>query len=286
MRALSVQNCRFPRNRAFTLIELLVVIAIIAILAAMLLPALGKAKIRAQAVQCMSNNRQLMLAWRMYAEENRDQIPYAYGTGANAPYAWVNGILSLNNPSAQANWDATSTVMQSLLWQYCGNNLGIWRCPADKSTGLNSAGQRVPRPRSRSMNLWVGGNGDTPPAYQGSWGFGGTWKAYRKTSEMNNPGPAMTFVLLDEREDSINDGFFVVKMQGWPDPAQTWMVDYPASYHNNSAGFAFADGHSEIHKWRDGRTMPPIGTTDISLNFACPNNQDVLWMQERSTRQE
>jgi prepilin-type N-terminal cleavage/methylation domain-containing protein/prepilin-type processing-associated H-X9-DG protein len=276
------------RTGAFTLIELLVVIAIIAILAALLLPALAQAKIRAQGVQCMSNNRQLMLAWRMYAEENGDQLPFAFSTGANAPYAWVVGgpslNLTLNNPSAQANWDAANTIMRSPLWQYCGNNPAIWRCPADRSTGLNPAGQRVPRPRSRSMSLWVGGNGDYPPLYQGGWSTGGNWQAFRKLSQMHDPGPAMTFVLLDEREDSINDGFFVVQMDGYPDPTKTWLIDFPASYHNKSAGFAFADGHSEIHKWRDARTMPLISTSDIPLKVPSANNPDVLWLQERATR--
>jgi len=177
------------------------------------------------------------------------------------------------------------TLMASPLWQYCGKNAGIFRCPADTSTGKNPAGQVVPRPRSRSMSLWVGGNGDSPSdGYRGGWSLGANWKVFRSMTSMLNPGPAMTFVFLDERQDSINDGFFIVDMDSYPNMATTQVVDLPASYHDRAAGFAFADGHSEIHQWKDKRTMPPLSTTDLSLNFASPNNPDVYWMQDHSTR--
>jgi prepilin-type N-terminal cleavage/methylation domain-containing protein/prepilin-type processing-associated H-X9-DG protein len=272
--------------RGFTLIELLVVIAIIAILAGLLLPALVAARTKAQAIGCMSNNRQLTIAWRMYSEDNRDTFPFAYGTtAADVPYTWVQGILDLMNPSAAPNWNADTTIKVSVLWPYCGNNLGIWRCPADKSTGLNPAGQRVPRVRSRAMSNWVGGNGDSPSnGYRGGWGLNGNWKVFRKLTEMNFPGPTMTFVMLDEREDSINDGYFVTEMDYYPDITRTKIVDYPASYHNKACGFSFADGHSEIHKWLDGRTTPAlVAGQELTLNVSSPNNKDVFWMQQHCT---
>lgn len=266
----------------FTLIELLVVIAIIAILAAMLLPALSKAKIRAHGIGCMNNTRQLTLAWRMYADDNREVLPYGYATGANAPYVWVPGILDDTTPSASDNWNIETTLKRSVLWPYCGNSVGIWHCPADTSYGINNRGQRVDRVRSVTMSNWVGGNGDSPQnGYKGYWGLNSPKSiVFRKYSQITRPGPAMTFVLLDERQDSINDGYFVTEMDGYPNnPASTKIVDYPASYHNKAAGFSFADGHSEIHRWRDPRTYPPI-RAGLPLNVPSPNNKDVIWMQE------
>jgi prepilin-type N-terminal cleavage/methylation domain-containing protein/prepilin-type processing-associated H-X9-DG protein len=276
-----------PSRTGFTLIELLVVIAIIAILASMLLPALAKAKTKAQGISCMNNTKQLMLGWRMYVEDNEERLPAAYATkgGANAKYAWVVGVLDYDGAN-KSNFDVNEDLAKSPLAPYLGNSYGVFKCPADKSTVKATTGekkgQRLPRVRSISMNSWIGGNID-----DGYWSWWGRrdMKLYLKLTDMADPGPSQTFVVLDEREDSINDGFWVLSMDGYPDPTKTKIVDYPAAYHNGAAGLGFADGHSEIRKWVDGRTRPPLKANGvIPLNVTSPNNRDMVWLQDRCTR--
>tara|TARA_A100001037_G_scaffold281958_1_gene286126 strand:- start:864 stop:1691 length:828 start_codon:yes stop_codon:yes gene_type:complete len=269
-------------NRGFTLIELLVVIAIIAILAGLLLPALAKAKEKAKGITCMNSNNQLTMAWRFYTEDNDG---YLVGSGRGQMRGrkmipeWIGGNwLDKNNPRKSDNWNVDLWIKKrNLLYPHAGNSTEIFNCPSDNSYGINNKGVRVPRLRSRSINNWVGGPG---------WGNSGSqWRVYFKDTDMVDPGPSNTFVLLDEREDSINDGYFVVDMAGWPGNSSR-LVDYPASYHNNAAGFSFADGHAEIKKWQDKRTSPPISKNNIPLNVPMANSKDLMWMMEKSTRRK
>jgi prepilin-type N-terminal cleavage/methylation domain-containing protein/prepilin-type processing-associated H-X9-DG protein len=250
----------------FTLIELLVVIAIIAILAAMLLPALAKTNTKAQGIQCLSNLRQLGLAWTMYNGDNGDRVPPNSGLGnANT---WVQGWLEAWN-RASSNPDNTNTLYltQSLLATYEGNSIGIWHCPGDIS-GLV---------RSCSMNCWL--NSDLDVDVYNS--LPSNYKSIRRVSDMTHPAPSQTWVLVDERTDSINDGFFVVVM-GFKG-SSSLLVNYPAAYHNGAGNLAFADGHSESHKWRDPRTNPRMTTGVYLAEQRSPNNADMAWLQERTT---
>lgn len=274
---------------AFTLIELLVVIAIIAILAALLLPALGRAKLKAQGVQCMNNHRQLAFAWRMYTEDNKDVLLYASSkpVGTFDPYNWCNGRMDFS-PANKSNWDPTVDIMPSPIWPYCGKSLAIWRCPADKSTVV-VAGERKLRVRSMAMNAYMGG-------FSGQYYNSGSMPSYRiftKFSDLNNPGPVTIFLLVDEREDAINWGNFLTDMTGYSPnvPGAYSLLDLPASYHGNAGGFSFADGHSEIKRWRDSRTMPALNNKggvifDGSTPIPTPNNQDVAWLQDHTTRKK
>jgi prepilin-type N-terminal cleavage/methylation domain-containing protein len=275
---------RLRRRRGFTLIELLVVIAIIAILAALLLPALNKGKLKAQGIQCMNGHRQLCLAWRMYSDDNQDRLLYA----SEDPYnpstyagAWVTGTLDFN-PGNRSNWDPNQDITKSPMWPYCGRSLAIWKCPADRSF-VTVNGARKPRVRSMSMNIFLGGWGGT----DGNWGsVFSDYLIYTKQTQLAVPGPAKVFVFLDMREDSIDMGNFAARMAGWPNnPSQYGFYDLPGFYHHLACGFSFADGHSEIHRWRDSRTTPPLVEGGFFPDhFNSANNPDVAWLQDHSTR--
>jgi len=275
----------------FTLIELLVVIAIIAILASMLLPALTKAKSKAQGIVCLSNMKQLGFSWTMYTHDSEDRVPPNQGLTTSDPHLnWITGFLTLDSGDnlghpGKDNSDNTNTVFleNSLLWPY-HRALGVWRCPGDTSTSTIH-NQRYPHVRSVSMNNWVG---NYDPRNGAVTEFTPGFKVFKKVGEMTSPSPTRTFLLLDERADSINDGTYLMLMDGFfPSmPGNRTIVDYPACYHNGAAGFNFCDGHAEVHRWMDPRTMPPI-KRDTHLSQiparSSPNNPDVFWIQERTT---
>jgi prepilin-type N-terminal cleavage/methylation domain-containing protein/prepilin-type processing-associated H-X9-DG protein len=263
------------KNRGFTLIELLVVIAIIAILAAMLLPSLSRAKMKAQGISCLNNHRQLLIAWKMYVEDNRDVLPYV----KHGPYEWVGGWLDFNGNNPE-NWDIRTNIQTSILYPYA-KNPAIFKCPSDKSV-VNARGTTMPRVRTMSMLNFVGGRG---LGLAMGWNADG-WRIYRKSSHFVDPGPSRTFVFLDEREDSINDGMFVVDMTGYPGSPAT-LVDSPASYHGGAGGLSFADGHAETKKWRSDFVLKmPLKGENRPYPTPSPGNVDVAWLQEHATRRE
>ena len=262
---------------AFTLIELLVVIAIIAILAAMLLPALARAKMKALQTQCLGNEKQLAMAWIVYADEHDGTVPPNKASTTPTGDSWVAGIESWtpgNNDNINTAY--ITDPKYALLAPYTSGTLGIYKCPGDREEC-----DLGPRVRSYSMNNMV--NSDLSNVKLQYINFKPPTTAYRvyqKTSAILVPGPADLWVFVEEHADSINDGFFWVNMFN-----TTAWEDIPASYHGSAGCFSFADGHAEVRKWTDSSIRDrPVTKISYGQGSASANpTNDLFWVQSHTT---
>ena len=256
-------------SAAFTRIELLSAIVMVALLS--LLPLRGAASITTKGKNsvpiCLYNLRQLTQAWQMYAEDHRGTLP---ANETDLQNAWVRGVLDYTGSPVNTNLVAlTNTIFGAYV-----RRPEVYRCPADEST-VRSGVLFYPRVRSYSMNSAIGTrNSNWLPTPQ--------YRTYTNISAIVTPPPSRLWIFLEEHPDSINDGSFGFSMP--TTPASTQMIDFPAAYHDFSAGLSFADGHAEMKRWLDPRTLPPIRyNNSLLLNVPQPNNPDILWLAERTS---
>ena len=292
----------------FTRLDLVAVIAVLGVLFLIILPALAKPGLNSKVVQCLNNHRQLCNAWHMYADDNNDVLLYAStGSGGgrsggsvfvspagNKPddFAWSGAHMNFDG-SNLANYDPRVDLQKRQLWAY-NRSMGIYKCPSDLSAIVNLSGATVPRILSVSMNLYVGGFAPTAGSgslsgTDGGWPFAASYRIFSKTTELTKPGPAKAFVFIDMRPDYANWGNFMQDMSGYSPiaPSVRTFNDLPGMYHDRAASISFADGHTEIKRWQDARTTPPLAANGQLLNFdgvaSGKNNQDVYWLQDHST---
>jgi prepilin-type N-terminal cleavage/methylation domain-containing protein/prepilin-type processing-associated H-X9-DG protein len=267
---------------AFTLLELLVVIAIIAILAALLLPVLSKAKVRATAIQCQGSLKQLQLAWQMYVNDHNDFIPgnnWWQEAGSNGmarcslnwTTGWEDATLA-DNPD-NTNTDLFLNPKWSSLGEYV-KSAAIYHCPASRVM-VREGGGLFPLARTVSMNGWMGYTNRPLET---------TFQFIRKTTDLVKLSASDAFVFIDERDDSVDDGFFGVSMGG------ATMVEIPAGYHGGGGPVTFADGHAELHRWQSTDTQFPQQSGVPAENYkfisVAADDPDLLWLRTHGTSLE
>lgn len=258
------------RQPGFTLIELLVVIAIIAILSALLLPALSKARGRAEGIVCLNNTRQLTLAWQLYADEHDSFLPYNLGMNGSSfrtNINWVNNVMTWDLSSDNTN---TATLAGASLGPYVNDVTGVYHCPSDRAlSAIQHAAGWERRIRSYSMNAMVGNAGIF--STNGVNVNNPNYKQFFKITQI--PRPSEIFVFLDEHPDSIDDGYFLNKdadiTHGSYGGSSEW-IDLPASYHDHAAAFSFADGHAALHRWLKSNTTRPPAPNAANLPIDIP----------------
>jgi prepilin-type N-terminal cleavage/methylation domain-containing protein len=261
-------------NTAFTLVELLVVIAVIGILAALLAPALSKAKSQARRVQCLNAERQLLLAWNLYAVDHEDAL---------AP----NGHSNPDDHSGQKTWVAGDTHFYLPAYtntQFLLNpdyaafggyvqSAAVFKCPEDHSVLRRSGVKGAPQIRSYAMNAFLGWTGEASELDSG-------YKFFVKSSDLDAASPAELFVFQDVHPDSLCMPAFVVYMPG---SSVDGFYHYPSSLHRGSGVLTFADGHAETHRWRDARTLKPVTGNILAHWDQSPGNRDLDWLRRRTT---
>lgn len=241
----------------------------------MLLPALGKSKTKAQGIQCLSNQRQLTLAWTLYAGDHQDDLVWNDLTPTGS--GWVRGILDYNGANPHnTNLANLLDPNYAKLAPYT-QSVGIYKCPGDRSYVV-SGGRRFPRVRSLSLSQAMNSRND--------WLSYLTHKPYivfRKLTDLSRMGASQAFVFIDEHPDSLNFGDFAVAMNDGVSPDAIYIIDYPASNHNRAGGMSFGDGHAEVHKWVDDRTVKPVLMKSMTLVVPSKGNRDMIFMSDHTS---